>query len=148
LIYLDTSVLVALYVPEELSARAERLVRAAREPMLSELGILEFFSAISRKVRAGELGAADGRRITAKLLAHVEEGVYSRIPFEPSHYRLAREWIGQFTLPLRSLDALHLALSSTAKTRIATADRMLATSARRIGIPAVTLRAGRATGKP
>jgi predicted nucleic acid-binding protein len=55
LIYLETSVLAAFYVPEPLSAKAERAVRSEAKPAISELTELEFFSAVARKVRSGGL---------------------------------------------------------------------------------------------
>ena len=38
------------------------------------------------------------------------------------HYHLAREWISRFTTPLRTLDALHLAVASQNNIRLVTAD--------------------------
>ena len=50
----------------------------------------------------------------------------------------ARGWLAQFSLPLRALDALHLAVADAEGLRLATTDRDLSRSARRLGV-AVTL---------
>jgi len=64
LIYVDTSVLAAFYLPEPLSARVERLLRRAVAPAISDLTDVELLSAISSRAgrsRAGELRAAGAR---------------------------------------------------------------------------------------
>lgn len=52
MIYVDTSVLAAFYLPEPLSERAERVVRSEAAPAISDLTGVEPFSAVPRKVRA------------------------------------------------------------------------------------------------
>ena len=50
------------------------------------------------------------------------------------HYEIARDWIGRFATPLRTLDALHLAICSSADGLLLTSDRGLAEAARRFGV--------------
>ena len=50
-VYVDTSVLAAYYRPKPLSLAAERALRNLSSPMISDLTLVEFASAISRKVR-------------------------------------------------------------------------------------------------
>jgi predicted nucleic acid-binding protein len=47
---------------------------------------------------------------------------------------LARDWLAGFRVPLRSLDALHLAFASQAGAKLVTADRELAKAARALGV--------------
>jgi predicted nucleic acid-binding protein len=56
---------------------------------------------------------------------------------ERRHLSQAREWMARLTVPLRTLDALHLAVSASEGLRVATADRALARVARTLGIDAV-----------
>jgi predicted nucleic acid-binding protein len=134
LIYLDTSVVVAYYCPEPLSRRAERLVRAHSRPAVSDLTEVELRSALSRKVRLGELSMASATHIVSGFSSHLEEGLYTRVPLMRRHYELAAEWLGRFTLALRTLDALHLAVAASEGFRVATADAAFAQSARALGI--------------
>ncbi len=53
-------------------------------------------------------------------------------------YDIARNWIGNFETPLRTLDALHLAVAFTNKLDIVTADIALAKSAEILGIKAIS----------
>jgi len=140
--YVDTTVLVAYYCPEPLSEKVEAFITAHTRPALSNLSELELFSAISRKILEGGLDRADGSRIVAKFLAHLDDLFYTKLIIEPHHYRLARDWIGQFTTSLRSLDAIHLAVASSEGATLITADEGLAKSAVSLAVDAVLLSVG------
>jgi len=58
------------------------------------------------------------------------------LPMDVVHFDLAREWLAQFSVPLRSLDALHLAVCCRAEAELLTADRVLFTAARHFGVRA------------
>jgi hypothetical protein len=60
LIYLDTSVIAPFYWAEALSDTVEQLLRIETEPRLSQLVEVELFSALSRRVRMGEI-SQEGR---------------------------------------------------------------------------------------
>ncbi len=134
MIYLDTSVVVAYYCPEPLSRRAEELIRAHTSPAVSDLTEVELRSALSRKVRTGELLPASATQIASRFSSHLEEGFYTRVPLERRHYEMAGEWLGRFALPLRTLDALHLAVAASEGLLFVTADAALARSAKALGI--------------
>ena len=134
MIYLDTSILVAYYCPEALSVEAERLVRARVRPSISDLTEVELVSAVSRKIRASELDLREASRIVGQFLAHLEADLYNRLPLERRHYKLARDWMAQLATPLRSLDALHLAVAAVEGLPFATADRALARSGKDLGL--------------
>lgn len=139
MIYLDTSVLAAYYYPEPLSREVQRLVRSTVQPTISDLTEVELFSALGRKIRVHEVRVTEAERVAAQFLAHLESNLYNRVPIERRHYKLARDWIGRFTTPLRTLDALHLAVAATEGLRFATVDRALARSAADLGIQTVPL---------
>jgi hypothetical protein len=138
LIYLDTSVLAAYYCPEPDSAPAERLVRGAPRPVLSDLTELELLSVLSRKTRGRDISAADATRVLAAFHAHLETDLYRRISIERRHFDLARTWLSRFSVPLRTLDALHLAMAAAEELPIATFDRSLARAAAAIGLETVS----------
>jgi predicted nucleic acid-binding protein len=134
LIYIDTSVLAAYYCPEALSREAERVVRSRSLPAVSDLTEVELLSALSRKVRMGELEPTEAQKIATKFSTHLEGNLYRRLPLERRHYVLARDWLGRFAVSLRTLDALHLAVAASDELRLVTADHGLAKSSRILGV--------------
>jgi uncharacterized protein len=137
--YIDTSVLVAYYCPEVLSEKAELFLREHSRPVISLLCEVEFFSALSRKIREGNLGRKDCSKISTRFLSHANAGYYDYRTVEEHHYRLARDLIGSLNTSLRTLDALHLALVSSDALTVVTADEGLFKSAETLGIDAVFL---------
>jgi len=137
--YVDTSVLVAYYCPEPLSDKAERFLTTHRQPGISALAELELFSAVSRKVSEGGISKRDANRIIATFVSHKDNQLYTYLAVQPYHYTLARDWIGLFTLGLKSLDALHLAIASSEELTIVSADRGLLRSAELMGLKAIHL---------
>jgi predicted nucleic acid-binding protein len=140
--YIDTSLVVSYYCPEALSEAAERTLRGDPNPAVSDLVEVEFFPALARKVRAREMSVADATRTAEQFLGHFQTGLYTRIAVQRWwHYEAARGWLGRFTLPLRTLDVLHLALADMAGLRLATANQDLSRSARSLGVAATLIRA-------
>ena len=138
--YFDTSLLVPYYCPEALSQVAERTVRGDPRPTISDLVEVEFFSALAKKVREKEMSAVEAARVGQQFLAHLQAGIYTRLAVQRRHYETAREWLARFTFPLRSLDALHLALADAEGLRLATADQALSRSARDLGLAVLLVR--------
>jgi uncharacterized protein len=139
--YIDTSLVAPYYCPEALSQAAERALRSDPRPAVSDLVEVEFFSALARKVRTKETSAADATRAGERFLDHLRTGLYARIAVQRSHYETARSWLARLTLPLRTLDALHLALADMEGLRLATADLDLSRSARTLGVTVTLVRA-------
>jgi len=139
MVYVDTSVLVAYYCPEPLSEKVEAFLTTHVQPIISALTEIELFSAVSKKVRTKEIKRKDAGRVVARFLADIENGYYTYLPVEASYYRLARDWIGMFSLSLRTLDALHLAISSSEGIDIVTTDPGLFKSAKALSMKAILL---------
>jgi predicted nucleic acid-binding protein len=131
--YLDTSIVVAYYIPEPLSTRAQAIYTARTAPTISELVELEFFAALSLRLRVGDLERAQVEQIASLFLSHLEGGLYTRIHLHAGHYLAARNLIARFDLPLKSPDALHLAVSGAENLELITADHQLARNAERLG---------------
>ncbi|MBI2203494.1 MAG: type II toxin-antitoxin system VapC family toxin [Candidatus Rokubacteria bacterium] len=138
--YIDTSLLVPYYCPETLSRKAERILRGDAHPAVSDLVEVEFFSALAKKVRAREMLAADATRTGEQFLGHLHAAMYTRIALQRRHYEAARNWLARFASPIRALDALHLAIADGEGLRLATADRDLSRSARRLGVSVTLVR--------
>ena len=134
MVYVDTSVLAAYYCPEAMSTKAEKALMAGDVPTISLLVQVELYSALARKIREGTLTKVDATRIATQFRVHVDSGCFVILPVERVHYEIARDWIGRFATPLRTLDALHLAICSSAGGLLLTSDRGLAKAARRFGV--------------
>ena len=138
--YLDTSVLVAYYCPEALSEAAEKLILADGQPAVSALTEVELVSALARKIREGELSRENANHVLTEFQSHLNQFLFKRIPLERDHYSVAFHWLAQFTVPLRTLDALHLAVAAQDNLELVTADRQLSKSARKLGVRTRLLR--------
>jgi predicted nucleic acid-binding protein len=136
LIYADTSLLAAYYCPEPLSERAQRLLRRESAVGVSDIVEVELVLAIARKARRGEMTRTHARMAHEAFLQHLAQGWYLRWPMERGHFLRAREWLALTPLPLLALDALHLAVASAHQAPVATCDRQLASSARKLGVRA------------
>ena len=137
--YVDTGVLVAYYYPEPISERAEKLILRSKRPCISSLTEVECASALSRKVREKNLSPEDGNKIFKKFQSHIEQSLYILMVVEEKHYQIAKNWIVQFSVPLKTLDALHLAIASESDLTLLTADEHLAISAKHFGIDVVNV---------
>jgi predicted nucleic acid-binding protein len=138
-LWLDTSALVSLYVPETRSGRVARLVRRAGEPLsFSQLHELELANALRlrlfrREARRTQIDATLGR-----IAADLEAGVLRRVAVDwPAALAGAIELAGRHSARVgcRSLDLLHVSAAMLSATdRFVTADRRQSTVARHAGL--------------
>lgn len=73
-----------------------------------------------------ELEAAEATKVAALFETHVAGGFYNRVLLTSNHLVLAKELVGISSLPLTTLDSLHLALTRIESMKLSTADRTLA----------------------
>ncbi len=137
--YIDTSALVAYYCPEPLSEATERLLLSIEGPSISYLTDVEISSAISRKIRVKELTPSDGNRVLNLYQNHIDQRLFRWLPLDLSHFQLAKSWIAQFNTPLRTLDALHLAVAQANALPILSLDRQLIEAAEYFGIQTISI---------
>ena len=134
--YLDTSVLVAYYCPEALSEAAEKMILADGQPAVSALTEVELVSALARKVSERELSRENANRVLIEFQSHLSQLLFKRIPLERDCYSVAFNWLAQFAIPLRTLDALHLAVAAQNNLELVTANKQLSQFARKLGVRA------------
>jgi uncharacterized protein len=132
--YLDTSIIVPAYCLEPLSAKVDALLQQSTSLTISNLTEVEFYSALSRKVRQRQLTMDEAQQLATNFRADLAAGIYQRLPIEAIHYQIAATWISRFNTVLRTLDALHLATASAAQIRLVTGDIGLAQSAQILGL--------------
>lgn len=140
-IYLDSSALAKLYVPEAESEKLDRYLRGRRGLILSDLAVTEVVSAVARRKREGELTAIQANKIRDALLHDADSGMFARQALSPPVHREAeRLLLTTESVPLRTLDALHIALAlSGAASHVLTFDRRMAEAAVQIGLNAIEL---------
>jgi predicted nucleic acid-binding protein len=139
MLYLDTSLLVAYYVPEALSALVQRRLLMPVFKTVSELAQTEFVAALALRQRIGDLSLADVQQVATLFARHIHEHRYRSLHLNTAVYQLARDYVARFDLPLKAPDALHLAAATLEELTLVTADRQLARNAELLGVGAELL---------
>lgn len=136
MLYLDTAVVLTLFVGEGTSVAVESWLATRRQPLaFSDWGLTECASALGLKCRRGELDAGDAANALMAMTGFVRKSC-ELIACAPHHQVDAQEMLGRFDLPLRAGDALHLAISRHARATLVTYDNLLLASAKALGIKA------------
>ena len=140
-IYIDSSALAKLYVPEAESGILDAFLRGRRGLMISELAITEVLSAVGRRKRARELGADLANEIRDAVLADADSGSFDRLDLSPAVHRDAEFLLlATDSVSLRTLDALHIALArSGSATHVLTFDRRMQEAAEQAGLIVIDL---------
>ena len=134
-IYLDTSVLVSVYIPEKHSQSILTLLQNTEErPYLSRLAETEFYAALSGKKRTKELTQSAIHTTTTMFQHHITQLFYERIYVTDAIFETAINFLSSHKTNLRTLDALHLACSATIDATLVTADKILAKSAEQLKV--------------
>jgi len=135
-VYLDTSALAKLYLPESGSDEMEDALLGRRDVIVSDLAITELTSAVARRVREADLRAADARRIYKRVLNDAGEGEFRRAEITANSHREAERLlmgIGR-RFPLRAADALHLGMAGLLGVRVlVTFDERMRSAAEALG---------------
>lgn len=133
-IYCDTSVVVAYYVPETHSARAEQVLDGHPQRTISPLVLTEVSSALRRKVHDKALSRADALSAWEDFKQDVATGIFRLTELERRHYDHAAAQMWQTRERLRTLDAVHLAVAALDGLTMATADDLMAKVGKELGI--------------
>ena len=135
-IYVDSSALAKLYLPEAESETLDAFLRGRRGLLISDLAITEVLSAVSRRKREKQLRAELANEIRDALLEDAESGSLHRVDLSPAVHREAEYLLlATESVSLRTLDALHIALAlSGAATHMLTFDRRMQDAAAIAGL--------------
>jgi len=138
MIYLDTSVLLPLFVREPASDRVRNWFAALPpdELTVSEWTRAEFVSAIGIKVRRGSLEKNVSQEILRTFQQLADHSLMVLVP-ERGDFLLSSRYLERFELGLRAGDALHLAIALNHGAReLCSLDQGLVRSAQRLRIKA------------
>lgn len=138
MIYVDTSVLVAMYVRETGSRAVDRWYSACTDELVSSAWcVTEFASALGIKQRTGELDEA-AALVAWQQFERLCANDLQLLTIDPSTYHRAAILALEAGSGLRAGDALHLAVAHDSKVmKMATLDTVLAKNAKRHGMTAI-----------
>jgi predicted nucleic acid-binding protein len=138
MVYVDTSVLVPLFVNEPHSAAAVDWYSNEKSELVAATWcVTEFASALGIKQRTGALDGDQAQAAWARFERMVAADL-RLLPIEPSHFHRAAQLVLDASSALRAGDALHLACAEAAGAkRMATLDDVLGRNAQRLKIRSV-----------
>jgi predicted nucleic acid-binding protein len=137
--YLDTSVLVKRYVAEPDSEQVDEIV-VGFTLVTSELALGEVWSALLAKERNKVLSQTAREQAWKAFLGDIDDGVLRTIPLDGVMIREANEMMLRVHphVPLRTLDAIHLATYDSVTTGpIFTKDKRMIAAAKLLGFAVV-----------
>lgn len=133
-VYLDASILVSLFSVDSLTPQAERFLRTSvGEVIVSDFAVAEFASAIARRVRMGRLDAKDAYGIFADFDTWTTD-VASRVETTSGDVAAAGAFVRRLDLPLRTADAINIAIAHRLAATLATFDVKMGQSAKALGM--------------
>jgi uncharacterized protein len=137
--YVDTSALAKWYLNEDRSVDAAGYFVNQSSLAISRLTVVEFRCLLARRRRAKELAPKLEAKVFSTFDQQIRDGLISVYPLDDQHAVDALELLAALhNHPLRTLDALHLAIARTLEVEtLVTADRVLAKAAESIGLKTV-----------
>lgn len=136
-VYLDASVLVALFTDDALSDRAhEAMAELSEQVIVSDYGALEFSSALARIGREGLLTPAKVRSTLADFDLWTARSAQSAVT-AGEDVVAATAMVRRFDLSLRGPDALNLAIAERLGGALLTFDAKMKRAAGKLGLKTV-----------
>ena len=133
-VYLDASVLVALFANDSLTERADAYLRAHPSVLIvSDFGAAEFASAFARRVRVQLLTADEARAAFSTFDAWTARET-ARAQIAAVDIASATAFLRRLDLTLRTPDAIHIAIAQRMDAELLTFDDKMAESARALGV--------------
>ena len=140
MVYVDTSVLVALHLNEPRSADVANWYSACADELVSAMWcVTEFASALGIKQRTGQIAEAEGQAAWQRFERLCGNDL-QLLPVAPATFHRAAVLTRDATTGLRAGDSLHLAAALEAKVKsMATLDDVLAKNVKRLKLKLVAL---------
>jgi predicted nucleic acid-binding protein len=133
-VYLDASVLVALFANDSLTGRGDAYLRThPAELIVSDFAAAEFASAFARRARMGLLSADEARAAFSTFDAWTARET-AREQITAVDIASAAAFLRRLDLNLRTPDAIHVAVAQRIDAQLLTFDNQMAASARALGL--------------
>ena len=135
MIYVDTSALVKRYLQEPGSDAFDAFFLTQAPLGISRLTVIEMRCALARRRRAKQVSRKLETQVQEAFRLDMQDGALLVASFNDDDLTLAYHLMDEVgVIPLRTLDALHLAVARhTAATGFATADKNQADAAHKLG---------------
>ena len=135
MIYVDTSALVKRYLQEPGSDAFDAFFLTQAPLGISRLTVIEMRCALARRRRANQVSPELETQVQEAFRLDMQDGALVVASFNDDDLTLAYHLMDEVgVIPLRTLDALHLAVARhIAATGFATADKNQADAARQLG---------------
>jgi predicted nucleic acid-binding protein len=131
-LYLDASILVALFTDEPSTARIQRLLQTSSPILIvSDFAAAEFASAVARRVRAKMLTRDDARHVFSTFDVWIVQAAVRERTMSSDIVR-ATAFLRRLDLTLRAPDAINIAVAHRINAELCTLDKDMATSARKL----------------
>ena len=132
-VYLDASILVALFTSDALTERADNFLRKNPSVLIvSDFAAAEFSSVIARHVRTKDINKDDAWLVFSNFDTWTARTTH-RAPMSTADIIAAEALLRRFELTLRTPDALNIAMAQRMGAMLATFDIKMASAARTIG---------------
>ena len=140
MLYPDTSLLVAALTNEAETNRMQRWLgqQQADDLAISDWVATEFSSALSIKLRAGQIEAAH-RADALAIFTRLAADSFTVVPVSRSQFRTAARFVEQHLLGLHAGDALHLAICADHGATLCTLDPRLSHAGSALGVKTMLL---------
>ncbi len=140
MIYVDTSALAKAYMAEPRSEDVDDLLlRESGNVAISELAILEMRSTVSRRIRERIVPVEVAAQVWSSFQGDLADGLFNIISHGVDDFRSATRIIEMIApLPVKTLDALHIAFAQrAAATHFASADKQQLAAANALGFQTI-----------
>ena len=136
MVYLDTSALLKRYIPEANSEAFDAYFIDRAPASISRLGLVETRCALARKRRSRQISPEREKAAMNEIRTDIQDGILVIYPVGDTHFAEGLHLIDKIAkVPLRSLDALHLAIARSLDVHeLATADAVMRRAAQALGI--------------
>ncbi|MEQ8577090.1 MAG: type II toxin-antitoxin system VapC family toxin [Balneola sp.] len=132
--YIDTSCLFAFYIDETNSNQVDELINKSPIVFISRLTIIEMLSSLKKRAGMNEISNSSVKKIYALFKNHISIGIFQVLDLDSLVFSNAEILLSSTSTPLRTLDALHLAVASENNLKIFTFDKTLIKAAKELQI--------------
>ena len=135
MVYLDTSLLVAAFTHETMTAQVQKFLsnNSDKELLISAWSIAEYSSALAIKVRTKQIDLSQ-RATASAIFNRLAAESLTVLDVASSHFNTAAKFADQYNLGLRAGDALHLAIAFSVGATVYTLDQRQAEAGPPLGV--------------